>query len=80
MDTPYWYDEEEYFLLEFPFASFSGTPDWSNVDVIRLHFITPDEFGPDVAFDNFRTLGGGTPIESTTWGAIKAGFRDSDAQ
>jgi hypothetical protein len=46
----------------FDFASFSGTPDFSNVQSISWRFLTVNEFGPDAIFDNFEVVAAPAPL------------------
>jgi hypothetical protein len=56
----------------FPFTSFSGV-DFNDVDRIQIRFDTSQQFGAiDFAVFTISTDEQPTPVETTSWGAIKA--------
>lgn len=46
----------------FHFDSFSGTPDFADVQSISWSFLTVNEFGPDALFDNFEVVAAPAPL------------------
>ena len=73
--VPYWDDYANPVQLMFPFELFSGTPDWSDIDVITLNFYSADEFGPDAFFDTFVAHTQVVATEEVSWGSVKSLYR-----